>query len=163
MISIQPKICEQIKSIMSEIPVPLTIITAEHNGLKRAVTISSFTCHSMEPPLITFNINCGSQFCEVIQNATHFAVHFPNENHISICKHLAQKGLTSEEQFSNISYHETEHNTPIISDITSVLICTKKEIIKVGDHIILVGQVVEAKRTEERPGLLYHQKNFVTI
>lgn len=156
-------ITEQLKGIISELPVPLTIITAEHNGLKRAVTISSFTCHSMQPPLITFNIGCDSQFCEVIKNTSYFAVHFPNENHISICKHLAQRGLSSEEQFSSIPYSKNEHHTPIISDMSSVLICYKNETIKIGDHIILVGQVIEVKKSTGKAGLLYHQKNFVTI
>ncbi|MCO5247853.1 MAG: flavin reductase family protein [Chitinophagales bacterium] len=163
MTSNHPSVAERLKDIMSELPVPLTIITAEFDGVKRAVTISSFTCHSMRPPLITFNIDCGSQFCEVIKNTSHFAVHFPNENHIHICKHLAQKGLTSEEQFSIIQYEKNEFQTPIITDIPSILFCQKEEIIKVGDHIILVGRVIEAKKTDEKTGLLYHQRSFITI
>lgn len=157
------QIAEQLKGIMSELPVPLTIITAEHNGVKRAVTISSFTCHSMEPPLITFNINCASQFCSVIKSTDYFAVHFPNENHIKICKHLAQKGLSSEEQFSLIEHTEDEYNTPIISDIPSVLFCKKENALEVGDHIILVGRVLKTHKTEEKAGLLYHNKAFVVI
>lgn len=157
------QIAEQLKGIMSELPVPLTIVTAEYKGVKRAVTISSFTCHSMQPPLVTFNIDCSSQFCSVIKNTDYFAVHFPNENHINICKHLAQKGLSSEDQFSVIEHTANEFQTPIITDIPSILFCRKEDIIKVGDHIILVGRVIETKKTDKKAGLLYHQKTFVAI
>ena len=154
---------EDLKKIMSSLPVPLTIVTAESLGKKRGVTISSFTSLSMNPPLVTFNIDCKTQFCSIIRHTEHFAVHFPSHQHERLCKRFATSGLTEQEQFKDIDFFENEYGVPVFKDISSVIFCQKVDEIKVEDHLIFVGKVTEVYHSEDSPNLLYHKKLFKHI
>ncbi len=157
------QISEDLKDIMRDLPVPLTIVTAKSDNVKRGVTLSSFTMLSVEPPLISFNIDCKTQFCKFFKSVNNFAVHFPGQDHTDISKRFATSGLSGEEQFDEIATHENVFGTPILSDIGKVIYCTVAERIKIGDHFILIGQVVEVNNEDESPALLYHNRSFKTL
>lgn len=143
------QIAEGLKNIMKGLPVPLAIITAKKGSVKRGITVSSFTTLSMHPPLITFNIECGSQFCQFFEAIENFAVHFPSREQIELCMRFATSGLTSREQFLNIKNYENEYGVPVLKEISSKIYCNVKERIRVADHYILVGKVLETCHTKE--------------
>lgn len=154
---------EDLKGIMNDLPVPVAIVTAAFGSEKRAVTISSFTSHSMRPALVTFNIDCTTQFCSIIKKASHFAVHFPSLRHADLCRQFARKGLSSEEQFRGVDFFDNEYGSPVIKSIASAIYCSLNDVIEVGDHLILVGRVLQAYKSDVDPQLLYHQRSFVTL
>lgn len=146
------QIAEGLKDIMKGLPIPLTIVTAKKGLVKRGITVSSFTTLSMHPPLITFNIECSSQFCQFFEAIENFAVHFPSQKHLELCMRFATSGLTSQEQFLDIKNFENKYGVPVLNEISSKIYCKVKEKIRVADHYILIGKVLETCNTKEEKG-----------
>lgn len=161
--SLNYQITENLKTIMRGLPVPIAIITAQTGNTKRGITISSFTCLSMNPPLISFNIDCKSQFCSFFKSAKNFAIHFPEDEHVAISSRFATSGLSEEEQFADLDYFEDINGIPVFNSIKNVIHCSVFQRIEMGDHNIIIGDVHHVKSTQKSHALLYHNKAFKTL
>lgn len=161
--SSKQKNAEALKHTMRQLPFPVAIATTAVGKEKRGVTIGSFTSLSMEPPLISFNVDITSQIHNLIVRATHFAVHLPQTKHCSLCDHFALPGQSSEEQFSKIEHHRSGYGSPILERIPTVIQCRSYEHFKVGDHSIIVGEVVEINQRSEEPAVLYHNQAYRSV
>jgi len=148
---------------MRRLPFPVAIATTAIGKKKRGVTIGSFTSVSMQPPLISFNIDKGSQIHDLIYRATHYAIHLPQPDQSSLCDHFAQPGQSSEEQFGNIDHYRSAYGNPILKGIPTVIQCRAYERFAAGDHTLLLGEVLEIEQDSESPSVLYHNRSYHTI
>lgn len=148
---------------MRQLPFPVAIATTAVGKEKRGVTIGSFTSVSMDPPLISFNIDRSSQIHELIYRATHYAIHLPKPEQSSLCDHFARPGQSSEKQFGNIDHYRSAYGNPILNTIPTVIQCRAYERIAAGDHTLLLGEVLEIEQGDESPSVLYHNRSYRTI
>lgn len=151
---------ESLKKAMRQLPFPVTIATAAIGKEKRGITIGSFTSLSLDPPLISFNIDHEAQIHGLIKRATHFAIHIPQPDQSNLCDHFAISGQTGEEQFEGVDYYRSAYGSPILNGISTVIQCRSYDQLKAGDHTIIIGEVVEIDQQNEKPGVLYHDRSY---
>jgi len=163
MTSSKKNAAEALKQTMRQLPFPVAIATAAIGKEKRGVTIGSFTSLSMEPPLISFNIDRDSQIHDLISRATHFAVHLPNPDQCKLCDHFAIPDQSSEEQFGTIDHYRNGYGSPILKDITTFIQCRAYEKFEAGDHTIIVGEVVEIDQQDGEPRVLYYDRSYRSV
>ncbi len=153
-------IAEDLKSTMRNLPFPIAIVTAAYGKQKRGVTVSSFTSLSLNPPLVSFNIDCNSQICSLIKRATHYAVHFPLPENSPLCDHFAASGLSQEEQFNEVNHSRNSYGSPVLNAISTVIQCRSYDTFHAGDHLIIAGEVIEVKQRSNKAGILYYGQSF---
>ncbi len=153
-------IAEDLKSTMRNLPFPIAIVTASYGKQKRGITVSSFTSLSLNPPLVSFNIDCNSQICSLMKRATHYAVHFPLPEHSPLCDHFAASGLSQEEQFNEVNHYRNTYGSPVLNAFSTVIQCRSYNKFRVGDHIIMAGEVIEVKQRSRKAGILYYGQSF---
>lgn len=157
------KLVNQFKMTMQDLPVPVAIITASCGNTSRGITVSSLTSLSLNPPLISFNITCGSQFCTLVENTENYVVHIPNQYQEELCRHFAKSNLKSEEQFKRVSYHRNSQGIPVLNAVSATLSCRLFNRFKAGDHLVIAAEVLEIDKKCTNNGLLYHKKLFKSI
>lgn len=132
----------------------VTIVTAQDNdGNKVGVTANSFNSVSLDPALILWSIDKRSSSKEIFLKASHFAVNVLASDQISISNHFARP---SDDKFANIAHQEGRGGALLFADTAAHFECELYQVIEGGDHLILLGKVVDFKDRGRAP-LLYHQ------
>lgn len=154
---------EALKKAMRQLPFPVAIATTAHGKEKRGITIGSFTSLSLNPPLISFNIDKDAQMFPLIMRSTHFGIHLPKPRHSGLCDHFAISGQSGKEQFDKVDYYRTAYGIPILRDISTVIQCRSYDTIEAGDHTIVVGEVVEIEQESSNPAILYYDRSYRSV
>lgn len=146
--------------MMQHVPAPVTVVTAAGAGEARGATIGSFTSVSLDPPLVSFNVDKESQMHGVLEEAARFAVHLLGEGQSELCTHFAAPGQSGSEQLAAVACRSDGHGTPVLEAAPTVLYCRWHEAFGAGDHTIVVGRVTRLEQRAQAPPILYYEQEY---
>lgn len=153
----------ELRNGMRHIPAVVTIVTiGDSSGLK-GITIGSFVSLSLDPPLVSFNVQKSATIFDRLTGAEHYAIHVLREGQSELSERFSDPQLTGEEQFDGLNYIVDDHGVPVLDNPLVTFFCSRHEILPGGDHIILVGRV--DKIVEGSPGrpVVYHQRAYHAV
>lgn len=156
---------EALRRVMRRVPSPVTVVTAAGVDGPRGITIGSFTSVSLDPPLVSFNIDKAAQMHAHLEEAfDRFAIHILTDRQAHLSNHFAVPDLSSEAQFADVDYHLDAHGTPLLRSVMAVLHCNLYASYPTGDHTIVVGEVCDLTYAAEadRP-LLYFNRRYCSV
>ncbi len=110
------------------------------------LTVNSFASVSLEPPLVLWCIQKDSDRFAVYNDASGFGISILGEQQEALSNRYAQK---SHYALLAGSYRIGHSGQALLNDSIADLGCVITQRIDGGDHIILVGEVIEM---EHRPG-----------
>jgi flavin reductase (DIM6/NTAB) family NADH-FMN oxidoreductase RutF len=151
---------EQLRTAMRQVPSAVTVVTVAGADEVRGITIGSFTSVSLDPPLISFNVALDAQVHDLLIRADHFVVHILADEQAHLSNHFAEKDRTGEEQFATIPHHLGTDGTPILEGVLAVFFCTHFAVFPVGDHSLLVGEVVHIDQGHSGTPLVYFERSY---
>lgn len=144
------------KQIMGHYPTGVTIITTiDENGEPAGLTVNSFTSVSIDPLLVLWCIDKKTSSFETFLKADGFTVHTLASDQVEACWAFARKGS---DRFKGVNWYTSENKLPIIKDSLGTLECRTVQRIDAGDHIILVGEVLDLFKNDKEPLLFYNRK-----
>jgi flavin reductase (DIM6/NTAB) family NADH-FMN oxidoreductase RutF len=139
----------------------VTIVTTlDPDGNPQGFTANSFTSVSLAPPLILVclakNARCFNDFmrCET------FAVNVLSEEQRNISNRFAKK--IEESKFEGVTWKKGATGSPLLADSMGTLDCIARDRYDAGDHVILLGEVVDFGTSSKRP-LVYAQGSYVSL
>lgn len=145
----------------------VTIVTAEHAGLKRGMTVSSFTSVTLDPPLILVCLQKATETADLIYASKNFAVSMLGEHHQEISNLFAGFVPLAEGQdrFEGIKLHYAETGSPILSDAMGWLDCKLHAVHDGSTHHIFIGEVLAASGEAEHHAmpLIYYNREYRRI
>lgn len=135
------------------------LTTREADGTPRGFTANSFSSVSLDPPLVLVcigdNAHSGPAFCA----APHFAVNILGSAQKDVSNLFASR---SEDKFAQTDWHEGTHSMPLLPGALATLICAQHKLVKAGDHVILIGEVLETQ-VSDGPALGYHRGGYFAV
>jgi flavin reductase (DIM6/NTAB) family NADH-FMN oxidoreductase RutF len=141
----------------------VTVVTTEHNGKRLAMTASSFTSISLEPPLILVCLHKEAPTSQLINEAGYFGVSLLGEDQEALSAQFA--GYTElpagEDRFYQVDITTHQTGAPLLTDAIAWFDCKLFGVQDGGSHWILVGEVVATGRKPDpvRP-LVYHNRAY---
>ena len=141
--------------LMRCIPYPVVVVTLATADTIRGVTIGSFTSLSLDPPLISFNLDRSSRAHELMQQAHALSVHVPGDGMEELCNRFARPDQRDRDQFKGVQYRLSEQGVPLLGGVLARIDCTPEHRFVGGDHSLIVGRVREVVQFDTRPPLLY--------
>ena len=137
----------------------VTVVTTQDStGESRGFTANSFTSVSLEPPLLLVCLDHSAACFEAFANAEHFAVNILSDGQRSISGVFASK---REDKFSGLRWTNV-HGSPVLEGSIAWFACGVHERIAAGDHMILIGRVLDFGHRAATP-LGYHNGNYVNF
>lgn len=138
----------------------VTVVTArDENGLPVGFTANSFTSVSLDPPLL---LVCPGRFLssfDVFRNCSHFAVSILAEGQEDVSNTFASfKG----DRFARIETDSDLHGIPVIKWASAVFSCKTAQVLEVGDHAVLMGEVKGLSHSGA-PGLGYAGGKYFSL
>lgn len=149
---------KELRQVFSQFPTGVTVITTRTlEGEPIGVTASSFNTVSVDPALILWSIDKGSYSLEAFKSCNHFCINILSDQQISISNRFAGRG---KDKFNGISYENGLDNCPLLPDALAQIQCKIWNIYEGGDHLIVVGEVVDYKITNNARPLVFSQGSY---
>lgn len=141
----------------------VTAVTTRHNDLEYAITASSFSSLSLDPPLILVCIANGNTFETMVRDAKHFAVSILAEGQDDVANGFARSGRDALPHLPDVETFAMETESPHIAGAMAHLDCELEETLDGGDHVIVVGRVVAASADDSLAPLMYYRRDYRSI
>lgn len=131
------------------------ITTAAPDGTPCGVTANSFSSVSLDPPLVLWSLSRRSRALEAFSGAGHFVVHVLRAGQIGLSNQFARPG----DKFGGVALERGPDGVPMLADFLARFVCRRYRIDDGGDHLILLGQVLEFEYADGEP-LLFVQGEY---
>ncbi len=147
---------------MRSYPQGVTVVTCSLGGKVLGLTVSAFTSISLDPPLIMVSVSKQSKFHQAMVDCKNFAVNILAEDQKTVSDRFAGRlGLV--DKFEGIEYFFEKTGSPIIKGVIAFMECEKYSIYEGGDHSIVLGKVLNAKKLSNKFPLVYYNQQYTTI
>ena len=121
-------------------------------------TASSFTSVSLHPPLVCFNVDAASSSWPRLRDSDVFAVNVLSEHQADVAARFAQRGV---DRFAPpMTWQPDPSGLPLLDAAAAHLICRQYTTLPLGDHMLVVGLLVQVHHGGSDAPLLYHQGKY---
>ena len=124
------------------------------------MTINSFTSVSLNPPLISFCVDNKSSNLELFKKNRSFILNILSEEQ----KDLANAFATpkNSKKWTVEPYIFSKFGNPIFHNSLSFIECQKYKVVKMGDHHIIIGEIIDFAKINEKKPLAYFQGKYIS-
>ena len=145
------------RTVLGHFATGVAIITALDGDEPVGMACNSFTSVSLDPPLVLFCAAKSSSTWPRIQAAQKWAANILAEDGEEICRLFAQKGA---DRFAHIAYIAGRTGAPLLDDAIAFVDCETVAEHDAGDHLIVVGRVLELGYDPESKPLLFYRGGY---
>ena len=151
---------KQFRNTLGSFMTGVTVVTTKtRDGNLKGFTANSFTSVSLDPPLVLVCLaNSSLNYDDFTENDS-FAVNILAEDQRSLSNTFASP---VEDRFADISVNTKVTGSPIIANSLAYLDCELHDTSVAGDHVILIGRVVDFDSTDANP-LGYFKGSYVEL
>lgn len=137
----------------------VVVVTARAAAGPVGFTATSFTSVSLEPPLVSFYLALDSRTLPGLREADGFAVHVLGADQVDLAARFASR---EGDRFAPPSHwYPGPDGVPLLEGVPAVLVCRSHEARRIGDHLLTVGEVVDARCDgKEVLPLVYHRRSY---
>jgi 3-hydroxy-9,10-secoandrosta-1,3,5(10)-triene-9,17-dione monooxygenase reductase component len=145
------------RTVLGHFATGVVIVTAIDGDEPVGMACNSFTSVSLEPPLVLFCAAKSSTTWPRIQAAGKWAANILDDDGEEVCRLFAQKGA---DRFAQIAYTPGRTGAPILEDALAYVDCETLVEHDAGDHVIVVGKVVELGHQHGGKPLLFYRGGY---
>ncbi|WP_374680456.1 flavin reductase family protein [Hydrocarboniphaga effusa] len=124
------------------------VTTVDQDGNNVGVTANSFNSVSLDPPMVLWSIARTSSNIATFTSASHFAVHILASDQDVLASHFSKRGV---DRFAGLSPSRGPGGVPLLDGCTARFQCRMAFQYEGGDHLILVGEVLEFDHHDREP------------
>lgn len=148
------------RRVLGQFATGVTIITALDGDEPVGVAANSFTSVSLDPPLVLFCVGRSSTTWPRIERARKFAVNILGEHQEEVSRLFATRGV---DRFAQVDWHVGVGGSPVLADCIAYFDCEFWAEYDGGDHIIVVGSVLDFGVTHEAGPLVFYQGRYGAV
>ena len=154
---------EDFRLALRELVYPVCVVSAHNDETKvnHAITVSSVTSLSFDPPSILVCINKDSRIHSSLKKDSYFNVSFLSSSQSEI-SNLCGTDELSDKRFEN-EFWDFKNDVGFIKNSQSVISCVIKEITSYGSHSVFIGNVIEVIKNNDTKPLLYGKGDYLDI
>lgn len=148
----------EFRSALGALPTGVAVVTTLcEEGRKIGITVNSFTSVSLNPPLVSFNLDKRLESLPAWLGTKFFAINFLNENQDAVSSTFAQ-ARTDKWLDANDGPGVTK--SPVFRFKLAVFECEQFACHEAGDHFIMIGKVLHFEVEDDAKPLLYHRSLY---
>lgn len=143
------------KEVLGAVAAPVAVVTALHDGRPHGTTVSAFCSLSLEPPMVLISLDAGSGLLARVRRSGRFAINVLAAGQEPLATGFARKGA---DKFAEVDWSDHD-GLPRLPLSRGFIACRVERDVPAGDHVLLLGLVEHAERSEQEP-LLYCERRF---
>jgi flavin reductase (DIM6/NTAB) family NADH-FMN oxidoreductase RutF len=145
------------RSVLSHYPTGVCVITALADGEPTGFVVGSFTSVSLQPALVGFFPDKKSTTYPKVHQTGAFCVNILSAADEQLCRLFATKDA---DRFASVGWRSGPTGSPILECATAWIDCTLEQAHEVGDHLLVVGRVVDLATHSGADPLLFHRGRY---
>jgi len=119
------------------------------------LTINSFASVSLDPPLILWSLGLGSALLPAFRARNHFAINVLAAPHQPLADRFASR---RPDKFTGLDWQPGVGGVPLLSAALARFACRLEQAVPGGDHLILIGMVLDFDRAEGEPLVFFNSR-----
>lgn len=148
------------RELMAKVPTSVAVVAGIDGGHPVGLTVGTFASVSLGPPLVSVCVAKTSQSWPRIVPAGLFSLSVLAAGQQDVCAAFATKGP---DKFDAVDWEASRRGLPWIRGSVVHLDCALETEIEAGDHLIVVGRVLELSHGEEEAPMVFHQRRLVGV
>jgi flavin reductase ActVB len=132
------------------------VTTVAGDGSQHGFTANSFTAVSIDPPTILVCLDRKANSLAAFSESSWLVVNILGRAQADIARVFARK---HPDKFSGLVVRKGLTGGPLLTGAVAALECRLTERLSVGDHVILLAEVLHAATGDDEP-LVYHRSRF---
>jgi 3-hydroxy-9,10-secoandrosta-1,3,5(10)-triene-9,17-dione monooxygenase reductase component len=138
----------------------VTIVTTRDSaGADVGMTANSFNSVSLDPPMVLWSLAKTSASLPAFMENAAFAVHVLASDQQPLSDKFARRG---EDKFGGVSFERGLNDVPLLQGCSARFQCRTAYRYEGGDHVILVGEVLDFNHFPREP-LLFHGGKYAKV
>ena len=135
------------------------VTTVDSQGVKRGFTANSFTSVSLDPPLVLVCLAKTASSYAAFAGVERFAVNILADDQRTVSSAFASKQA---DKFAGVGLRPDPRPAPILEGVLAWLDCQVHQRVDAGDHVVLMGRVLDHGHSERTP-LGFYGGNYVNF
>ena len=148
------------KTALRMIPYGLFVMTVKDDKTMTGAAVNWLTQASFAPPLVVLGAKADAPSTAMIESSGLFCINVLEAGQVPLAsaffKHVEPNG----NKFGEAEFTLSPNGLPVLKDALSYFECRVRETVKLGDHWIFVGEVVEAGVQREGEPLTLAETGF---
>lgn len=137
----------------------VAVVTVAGPDGPHGITVTSLIAASLNPPLLSFYVNREARCWPALSRAAHVGVHLLAVEHRDLAALFARPGADRFGPWTR--WWPGPAGVPLLADVAVRLVCARHEVLAVGDHSLVVVEVLGAEHESGVGGpLLYAYGEF---
>jgi len=145
------------RAVVGHFATGIAIVTGTDEGEPVGLTCQSFISVSLDPPLVGFAPAKSSTSWPRIARSGAFCVNVLTEDQEEVCRVFATTGA---DKFRGVGWRTGESGSPILNDSLAWVDCRIEHEYEAGDHVIIVGRVLELDSAHSGRPLLFYRAGY---
>jgi len=136
------------------------ISTTTLDGQAVGVTVNSFNSVSLDPPLVLFCLGREATKFDDFLASGQFTVNILRQGQDNISNGFAADGGNF---FQTMDSYTSALGNPLVPDALAIFDCETETVHDGGDHVILIGRVIELRHDHEGDPLIYYRGRYCNV
>jgi len=138
----------------------VTIVTAQHQGVRHGMTVSSFTSVSLQPPTVLVALEQSTRMHALVSATGYFGVCVLSSEQQAISECFAGQECDDEDRFAGLQTHSLVSGAPLIAASLAYLDCRVVAKYVSGNNTLFIAEVLAAQAGEKAPPLVYFDRKY---
>lgn len=147
----------EFRAAMRRLATTVSVISVERDGHRNAMTATSVTSLSMEPPSLLVCVNSRTKFHRIVSTSEQFCVNILHEHQRHYSNIFARP--VTDEEFARVSWLH-DQGYCYLPDSQASVMCRKSGELTFGTHTIFIGTVEKVVLREDSAPLLFHDGQY---
>jgi flavin reductase (DIM6/NTAB) family NADH-FMN oxidoreductase RutF len=146
--------------IMASFPSGVAVVTTtDGDGTPYGLTTTALSSVSSDPPTLLVCLDRASRTLPVVRAQTRFVANFMRAGRSDLCLLFASK---AEDKFARVAWRRTDSGLPLLEqDILAWAEVRTEQELEIGDHVVLIGSVVDGGALEHGLApLMYYRRSW---
>jgi cob(II)yrinic acid a,c-diamide reductase len=152
------------RDAMSRYAGHVQIVTTQHDGIRRGVTITAACSVSDKPPTVLVCLNNGNANNSVMFESGHFALNSLSDHHRPLADAFAGfDGLSVDERFALAEWQVMATGSPVLVEAVAAFDCVVVDRKVTATHTVLFGEVKAVHFGPKNAPLIYLDRGYHTL
>jgi flavin reductase (DIM6/NTAB) family NADH-FMN oxidoreductase RutF len=135
---------ESFSEALRRFPMAISVITVGRGGAHNGLTVSWASPVAFDPPMFMFAVDRLHYSVDFLKSTRNFAVNVLREGQERVAGQFARQSMTGEQKLDGVSTREGATGAAILTDALAWFDCEVAAIHEAGDHLVVLGKVVDA-------------------